>query len=66
MKFRFLNRDIEINKNRININNFKNEDILIGTSINRKQLTTKDYKKIILFSFMPYKWLNKKFKQNKI
>lgn len=61
MKARFLNRNIEINKNRININNFKHEKVLIGTSIRRKGMTFKELKKAILFMFMPYEWLNKKF-----
>lgn len=66
MKIRLINRDLEINKNRINVDNFKYEDCLIGTSFNRKQMRIKDYKKLILFMVMPYKWLNKRFLKNKL
>lgn len=61
MKIRFLNRDIEINKYRININNFKHEKGLIGTSIRRKGMTLREFKRVILFIFMPYTWLDKNF-----
>ena len=66
MKIRLINRDLEISKNRINVNNFKNEDCLIGVSFNRKEMRLKDYKKLILYIVMPYKWLNKMFLKNKL
>ena len=65
MKFRLINRSFEINKNRININNFRKEDTLIGISFNKKQMNLKDYKKMILYMFMPYEWLNKMFIKGK-
>lgn len=66
MKIRLINRDLEINKKRIIVDNFKKENYLIGTSFNRKQMKLKDYKKLILFMVMPYKWLNKTFLKNKL
>lgn len=66
MKLKLINRNFEINKNRININGFKKEDILIGVSFNKKQMKIKDYKKMLLYIFMPYKWLNKQFVKGKI
>lgn len=66
MKVRLINRTLEINKHRINVNNFKREQYLIGISFNRKQMKLKDYKKLILFIIMPYSYLNKNFLENKI
>ena len=66
MKIRFLSRDIEV-ANRVNINNFKHERILIGVSYRKKDLKElRNLKKLFLYCFMPYKWLDKKFCQNKI
>lgn len=61
MKVRFLNRDIEVTKSRINICNFKGEKILIGRSFNKKEMNIKSYKILILMIFMPYDYLNKRF-----
>lgn len=66
MKIKLINRTLEINKNRINVDNFKNEECLIGVSFNKKQMNLKDYKKLILYLVMPYKWLNKSFIKGKI
>lgn len=66
MQIRWFGRDFEVNKNRINVNNFKNEKILIGTSFNRKQMDSKDWKRLFLYLFMPYDWLNKQFMKNKL
>lgn len=66
MQIRWFGRDFEVNKNRINVNNFKNEKILVGTSFNRKQMDSKDWKTLFLYLFMPYDWLNKQFMKNKL
>ena len=66
MKIRFLGRTIEI-ANRFNVHGFKREKILIGVSYNKKDLKEwKHKKRFLLYCFMPYKWLNKKFMENKI
>lgn len=66
MKIRLINRNLEINNNRINVNNFKREITLIGISFNKKQINFKEYIRLFLYLFMPYKWLNRRFEQNKI
>ena len=66
MKIRWFGRDFEVNKNRINVNKFKNEKILIGTSFNRKQMDSKDWKELFLYLFMPYDWLNRQFMRGKL
>lgn len=66
MKIRLINRNLEINNNRINVNNFKREITLIGISFNKKQMNFKEYIRLFLYLFMPYKWLNRRFEQNKI
>ena len=66
MKIKLIDRTLEINKYRININNFKNEKYLIGASFNRKEMKLKDYKRLLLFIIMPYKWLNKNFLEKKM
>lgn len=66
MKFRWFDRDFEINKNRINVDNFKNEKILIGTSFNRKQMDFRQWKNLFLYLVMPYNWLNDRFLKNKL
>lgn len=66
MKIRLVNRTLEINKNRISVNNFKKEITLIGISFNKKYMYFKDYKKLFLYLFMPYKWLNRQFELRKI
>lgn len=66
MKIRWFGRDFEINKNRINVNNFKKEKILIGTNFNKKQMDLKQWKKLFLYLVMPYSWLNYRFMKNKM
>ncbi len=66
MKIRWFDRDFEINKNRINVNNFKKEKILIGTSFNRKQMDFRQWKTLFLYLIMPYSWLNDQFMKNKL
>lgn len=66
MKIRWFGRDFEINKNRINVGNFKKEKILIGTSFNRKQMDLKQWKILFLYLVMPYSWLNERFMKNKL
>lgn len=66
MKIRWFGRDFEINKNRINVDNFKKEKILIGTSFNRKQMDLKQWKNLLLYLVMPYEWLNDRFMKNKL
>lgn len=66
MKIRWFDRDFKITKSRINIDNFKNEKILIGTSFNRKQMDLKQWKTLFLYLVMPYSWLNDRFIKNKL
>ena len=66
MKIRWFDRDFEINKNRINVNNFKKEKILIGRSFNRKQMDFRQWKTLLLYLIMPYSWLNDRFVENKL
>lgn len=66
MKIGWFDRDLEINKNRINVDNFKKEDILIGTSFNIKRMNLKEWWKLFLYLIMPYYWLNKRFMENKL
>ena len=66
MKIRWFGRDFEINKNRINVNNFKKEKILISTSFNRKQMNLKEWRRLLLYLIMPYSWLNNRFVKNKL
>ena len=66
MKIRLLNRDFEMNKYRINVDNFKKEKTLIGVSFKRSEMNFKKYKKLFLYLFMPYKWLNKQFERGNL
>lgn len=66
MKIRWFDRDFEINKNRINVNNFKGEKVLIGTSFNRKKMDFRQWKNLFLYLVMPYNWLNDRFVKNKL
>lgn len=66
MKIRWFGRDFEVNKNRINVNNFKSEKTLIGTSFNRKKMDSRDWKTLFLYLFMPYDWLNRQFMKRKL
>lgn len=66
MKIRWFGRDFEVNKNRINVDNFENEKMLIGASFNRKQMDLKQWKKLFLCLVMPYSWLNDKFMKNEL
>lgn len=66
MKIRWFDRDFEINKNRINVNNFKGEKVLIGTSFNRKKMDFRQWKNLFLYLAMPYNWLNDRFVKNKL
>ena len=66
MKIRWFGRDFEVNKNRINVNNFKKEKILIGISFDRKQMDLKEWKRLFLYLVMPYVWLNEKFIKNEL
>jgi len=65
MKVRILNRDIEVTKKRINIDNFKSENVLIGSSFNVNQWKTNPWK-IIRMCIMPYKRLDNMFMMGKI
>lgn len=66
MKFRFLGRTIEI-ANRVNVDGFTKEKILIGVSFRKSDLKSwKSIKKFLLYCFMPYSWLNKQFCKGKL
>lgn len=61
MIIRFLGRNIEI-ANRVSVNHFKKENILIGVSYRKQDL--KELHNIIdllLYCIMPYKWLEKRY-----
>lgn len=66
MKIRWFGRDFEINRNRINVDNFKKEKTLIGISFNRKQMDLRQWKRLFLYLVMPYNWLNDRFVKNKL
>lgn len=67
---KFNKRNIELTKHRFNIDGFdderKCEGTYIGTSFRRKNLKLKDVPKILKLIFMPYKWIDKQFLQNRI
>ena len=66
MKIRFLGRTIEVS-NGININKFKHEKILIGVCFRKIDIKkTRNLKKLFLYCFMPYGWLNKQCCNNKL
>jgi len=66
MKIRFLGRTIEV-ANRVNVDHFKHEKTLIGVSYRKKDLKEfRNLKHLFLYCFMPYKWLDKQFCQNKL
>lgn len=66
MKIRWFGRDFEVNKSRIDVDNFENEKMLIGASFNRKQMDLRQWKKLFLYLIMPYSWLNDRFLNNKL
>lgn len=66
MKIKWFDRDLEINKNRINVDNFKNEKTLIGMNFNRKQMKFKDYKNLLVCLIMPYRKLDDMFIRGKL
>lgn len=61
MDIKLIGRTLEIDKNRISVNSFKKENILIGVSYNRKIMKFKDFRDLFLYLIMPYKWLEKHF-----
>lgn len=58
MKIKWYRRNLEISKNRISVNDFKNERTLVAISFNRKQMTLRDWRTLFLFMIMPYSWLD--------
>lgn len=66
MKIRFLGRTIEI-ANRVNVDAFKHEEILLGMSYRKADMKEwRNIKKFLLYCLMPYKWLNKQFMKGKL
>jgi len=70
MKVKILGRTIEI-ANRVNVDSFKdeikNEGVLIGISFRKSDMKrVKNIKKFLLYCFMPYTWLDTRFKSGRI
>jgi hypothetical protein len=61
MKIRIFNRTIEYKNKSYSIDEFKHEKILIGANFNLRKCRKGDLKRILLYTFMPYNWLNNKF-----
>jgi hypothetical protein len=66
MKINFLSRTIEYKNKWYSVNKFKHEKILIGADFNLRKYKKGDFKRILLYSFMPYKWLNEQFMKGNI
>lgn len=66
MKIKILSRNIEYKNKSYSVNNFKQEKILIGANFNLRKIKKGDFKKILLYTFMPYKWLNEQFMKGNI
>lgn len=66
MKIRFFGRTIEFGE-RVNVDSFKGEKTLIGICLKKSELRKlNNIKRLILFCFMPYTWLNKQFLKGKL
>lgn len=66
MKINILGRTIELRNKWYSVNSFKREKVLIGINFNLRQIKTSDIKKIFLYTFMPYDWLNKQYCDGKL
>jgi len=66
MKINLLGRTIEV-ANRVNVDNFNKEKVLIGVSFRKSDLKEwKSIKTFLLYCFMPYSWLDRQFCKNKL
>lgn len=61
MKLNIIGRTITLQNKWYSVNNFKNEKVLIGANFNLRKFERSDIKKILLYTFMPYKWLDRKY-----
>ena len=61
-----LERTIEYQNKWYSVNNFKKEVVFIGANFNLRKLKTKDIKRMFLYTFMPYQWLNEQYCKGKI
>lgn len=66
MKIKILSRSIEYENKWYSVKKFKHEKILIGADFNLRRLKKGDFRKILLYTFMPYKWLNEQFMKGNI
>lgn len=65
----FLGRNISITtrNKRIHVGSFKKIDVLSGASWRLRDLSKwRHLKKFLLYCFMPYDWLNRKFLEGKM